>query len=428
MEINTYELVYIITNIFGTYIVYKFMNIFFNREEVNKIVELLSYCAYFIFVTIEYLLMGIPIITITLNIICIMAISMNYKADMKKRLLSVALIYIILFGIETFVAVIFGNSNVSIFSTNNYSPIFMLIVIKIISYVVALILNNYKNLKKGQNITISYWIGIALIPICSLYIIIILMQARGISTNQLVFGIAAILLIDFLAFYLYDALSASMEDKIEKVLFARQNKYYENQLALMESSMTMTDNIRHDLKNHLTVIHNLVENDQKDKSLDHINQMVDVYSEYKNYANSGNINIDSILNFKIQEAKQRDITISFNLTIPSNLSISSYDMAIVLGNLLDNAMEATFPLKYDNKYIDIQIRYDKGRLIIIVENPYQGKVKQKGQVFLTTKKDDKNKHGIGLNNVKRVAEKYDGFLEISHGNQIFSVIVMMYVK
>jgi sensor histidine kinase regulating citrate/malate metabolism len=138
-----------------------------------------------------------------------------------------------------------------------------------------------------------------------------------------------------------------------------------------------------------------------------------------------NIDIDSILNFKIQEAAQQKIKIALDLSIPEKMSIASFDLAIILGNLLDNAIEAVAEMEKERQ-IKTKINYDKGRLIILVENPYQGERVKVGNQYLTTNKES-SQHGLGLENVKSVLQKYDGTMDITQRGNIFSVSLLLFV-
>ncbi|HAZ05360.1 MAG TPA: GHKL domain-containing protein, partial [Acetobacterium sp.] len=108
MALSTYEMVYLLTNIFGTYIVYKFMHIFFETKEVNHKIEFLSYVGYYIFIALVYLTINIPVVTMIGNIVAYFGLSFNYKAGIKRRLLSVLMIYLIGMCIEVIVALLSG--------------------------------------------------------------------------------------------------------------------------------------------------------------------------------------------------------------------------------------------------------------------------------------------------------------------------------
>ena len=153
--------------------------------------------------------------------------------------------------------------------------------------------------------------------------------------------------------------------------------------------------------------------------------MTDVYDDKKQYACTENIDIDSILNFKIQAAEQQNIKINLDLSIPEKMDIPSFDLTIILGNLLDNAIEAVAELEKERQ-IKTTINYDKGRLIIQVENLYQGERAKIGNRYLTTNKEP-SQHGLGLENVKSVLQKYDGTMEITQQKEVFSVSLLLYV-
>ena len=113
------------------------------------------------------------------------------------------------------------------------------------------------------------------------------------------------------------------------------------------------------------------------------------------------------------------------MSIPEKLQVPSFDIVTILGNLLDNALYAIYKLE-QNRIIDIKMRYDKGCLVFKISNAYNGELIKKGSSILTTKKDRVN-HGIGLKNVKKVVEKYQGMMDIEHSDKIFSVSLLLYV-
>ncbi|MCG2730425.1 MAG: ATP-binding protein, partial [Acetobacterium sp.] len=259
MDLSTYEMVYLITNAFSTYNVYKFMHIFFETNEANQRIEFLSYVGYYIFIALVYLTINIPVVTMICNILAYFGLSFNYQASMKRRLLSVFMIYLIGMCIELIIALITGYLNFPLMSINYYSSEYGLIIVQILLYLVVRILSNYKNIRQGEIIPLANWAAIIIIPISSLYIILTLFQATGLSWVQVLIGVALILLVNFTAFYLYDVISAFTINKMDKILLGQQNKYYQKQFELMESSLKTTKAIRHDLRNHLSAIYSLVE-------------------------------------------------------------------------------------------------------------------------------------------------------------------------
>jgi signal transduction histidine kinase len=425
VEIGLYEWVYIITGIFGTYTVYRFMEVFFDVKRTGKLIELLTYVAYYIYITFAYLLANIPFVLILSNLLAFFLLTYNYESTVKKRIISAVWTYLILMIVELIAVIPFGGLNFYLFSKNEYFSIYGMIVCRILSFLVALVLNNFKNIKKGESVPNSYWLSIILIPAASLYINLLLFQAEGLTSGRVFTGIALLFLVNFATFYLYDAITAAMSEKMQGLLILEQNKYYDKQLETMKTSLYTTNAIRHDLKNHLYSIRSLIESGDNEESLNYVSEILDNIGTRRDYSATGNVVIDSIINFKLQEAEHRNIRTNLDLRIPEKLDIPSIDMTIILGNLLDNAIKAAEKLKAD-KYINLKMKYDKGRLMIQADNPYMGEINEENGKLLTTEADKEN-HGIGLQNVKKVLQKYDGIMNIDYNDNVFSISLLMYL-
>lgn len=427
MNISNFNLFYIITNIFDVYIMYKFMSAFFDRTDANRQLEIISYTLYFFSFTSVYLLLNIPIVTLLCNIIVMFLVSFNYKTSLKKRILAISLIYIILISIESIVALLFGFLDFSILSKNDeFSSTAGLIIVKILLYIVALFINNYKNIKTKTVIPYSYWFAIFFIPITSLFIILTIIEMAADNVYKIVSVIVSLLVVNFFVFYLYDNLSVQQEERFEKLSLLQQNNYYQKQFELMKTSLISTRSFKHDMKNHLAVLKLLVEKNEHHEAMKHIEQMTDVIITAKEYAQSGNVIIDSILNFKLQEAVHHGISVSLELNIPEQLSITSFDMSVILGNLLDNAINACSKLEKD-KRLNLKIKYKRGRLLIKISNTYNGNLNYRGDKLITSNEDKEN-HGLGIKNIKFALEKYKGEMEIEHTKNVFTVILLMYLN
>ena len=117
------------------------------------------------------------------------------------------------------------------------------------------------------------------------------------------------------------------------------------------------------------------------------------------------LNVYKTLCAKLKRKLLRNIETEYSVVIPDKLKIRDFDINIVMGNLLNNAMEAMEKIKHKKFFLDIS--FEKNILFIHMENTYNGKEKKKGEIFLTTK-SNKKIHGIGLKSIENVLEKYDG--------------------
>lgn len=427
LKINIYSYAYLLTNIFGTYTIYKFMKVFFEERRVNRKIEFLSYTAYFFVINFIYIVVKVPIITFVCNLAGFLALTFNYEVSLKKRLVSVILIYAILMLVESIVVIATGYVKFSLFDSNyNYSSIVGLVIIKIVSYAVVLIIENFKNIKKGTKISNTYWLCVLLIPMGTLYISFTVFMTGSLSIHHVLISITVLFMINILTFYLYDVVNKSFEVKLESALINEQNRYYHKQFEIMKKIYKNTKSVRHDMKNHLTALDTYISKDEKEKALKYIADIVNVIQYKNDYSHSGNMEIDSIINYKLQEANSKNIEPSVKLNIPSDLNISSPDMVIILGNLLDNALEAASKCEKDKK-INILINYKKNRLFIHVDNTFDGVVEYKAHKIITSHKDKENR-GIGLSNIQNVLDKYNGIMKIRHTDSKFEVDIIMYTS
>lgn len=139
-----------------------------------------------------------------------------------------------------------------------------------------------------------------------------------------------------------------------------------------------------------------------------------------------NIAIDGIINYKFSEAAAKNIPIYSSIVMPSGIKNGVEDIVAILGNLLDNAIEAS-ESSPDNQYIHLDIQYRPGRMFIEVKNGYNGMINQENGELKTGKKD-KQSHGIGLKSVETAVSHYDGEVKVEFDTKEFRVNVMLYTE
>lgn len=135
-----------------------------------------------------------------------------------------------------------------------------------------------------------------------------------------------------------------------------------------------------------------------------------------------NSTVDAILNHYILLAKDNGIEVYLNVTLPEELKIRDTDLCIVIGNLLENAIEASE--KEENKRIKLRINRSNEYICMLVSNLYNGEIKKGNSGYYSRKREFKDT-GIGLSSVSAVVEKYDGRMEVDHTNGEFNVFIMM---
>ena len=194
--------------------------------------------------------------------------------------------------------------------------------------------------------------------------------------------------------------------------------------------------LRHDLRGHINNITQYVKkqnNTDVEELNNYIRNMEETVSRLDFGYQTGNPITDIIIHQKKQEADRAGVKFSVDFSYPKELQIDVYDIGVILNNALENAIEAAAWLNR-NKYVSLH-SYVKGNLFFVeVENSFDGKViwEDGGIVPMTTKQSDLPdilmEHGIGLKNVKNVADHYLGDMDIKIKNDVFKVTVMLQQK
>lgn len=415
-----------IFNFFSMLYIHRFMTAFFDSTEKRNVKYL--WCLYFIyplFTSIVYFEANYPIINLAANIIALFIISLQYRTGLGQRIIAVGLTFFCMVSVESACVAATNYLGASAFQTGTYKNIAGLAVCNLIIFAASLIIHNFKNMKKNILIPKNYWIAISGIPTLSIFAILLILH-NNVNQFQSIMIIIVFLLINGFIFYLYDALVSSYNLKIQSTLLAEEKEYYYNQCQYMQQSEQEINSFRHDVRNQLDMIYELLKHEPKDSIKECAEKLEKNLVSSSVYSKTGNIALDSILNLKLSQAKQKEIQISCKSEVPGDLQLNASDLMVILGNLLDNSITAAEKVK-DDPFIKVEVSYSKGMLFISIENAYCGKIIEINGYLLTTK-NNKEHHGYGLNNVKKVLEAYHGMVEFGHTKNIFRVDAALYCK
>lgn len=209
-----------------------------------------------------------------------------------------------------------------------------------------------------------------------------------------------LLLINFLNFYIYNLEQESWLAHHKLKLIETSNHAYQNQLQIVNESQKRIRFLRHDFNRHINKLKLLSEKNDMQGIIQYLNEMKDAIVIKKEYSKTGNEDVDSLLNYELSLAAEFGTEIICDVNLPEELNVSSFDMTIILGNLMDNAIEA---LRHsERKLLKVNIQFNKGIIRIDIENSYDPKYR---------KKHDGREHGIGLLSVENTLQKYHGKLD-----------------
>lgn len=428
MKLTNYEWVYVFSNVATALVAYKFMTAFFDNSEVSRKKEVLVYSAYYIFTTACFLFTKAPLLALCYNLLAFFGVTLIYKGSWKKRIFCSIISYIILMAAEMAVVIWFGVVGMDVTDKSGFESVAGILILRLISLVIAEMVNKKMKKSRSDGLPYRYWVMLTLIPIASIYVITVISQAKGIATPQLFICIVTVLAINFLVFYLYDAIQTAYRVSLEKTAYKNQSDYYKKELETVQHYIEEDREVRHDFKNHIAVLESISETGTVEEMRDYMEKLLQSYTAVEEERiKTGNIYIDSIVNYKYAEAKSKKIAMTVEAFIAEDVTVLPTDLSVVLGNILDNAITASANLPEKDRKIAVSIKTDKSRLVIKIKNAFDGNIKQKDGKFLTTKADSQ-KHGYGLKIVKTIAEKYGGVLSAENDKSEFEVVVILYMK
>ena len=210
---------------------------------------------------------------------------------------------------------------------------------------------------------------------------------------------------------------------VEKKNIEYQNRLLERQVQEVQNIYMTMRGWRHDYHNHLQSMKAYVKMGQYEKldeylalleqDLDQVNQLIE----------SGNVNLDAILNSKISLALKNGIEVDYKATCPEELTVSDIDLCALIGNLIDNAVEACEKLpEGERRFIRLYIGVLKKQLYISITNATNEVVRKLDSEYITNKRGN---HGHGLKRINLVVDKYEGYINRQNEPGVFVTEIML---
>lgn len=193
----------------------------------------------------------------------------------------------------------------------------------------------------------------------------------------------------------------------EKKLSEYQNALVEQHYAEVENIYRTMREWRHDWHNHIQALSAQLDSGEYEKARIYLGEINESLLTIDTVLKTGNTMADAILNSKISLMKSMQITVEAEAQVPASLSVPDIDLCIIIGNLLDNAMEGCSKLEPENRFVHIYIHV-KGSLLYMSFTNSAGKKQRKvGNLFLSSKGRE---HGFGLTRVDSLVAKNGGYL------------------
>ena len=238
--------------------------------------------------------------------------------------------------------------------------------------------------------------------------------------------------------FLGDLAAITIYQKYRELQREKENYFVEQQqIKAMKLRLEEAENfygsirkVRHEMKNHMTNIKGLAARDQYEE-IDRYIEKLDATIEELDYKYAtGNAVTDVLINDKYKKAIREEILFDVKFDYRDSDTISVFDMGMILNNLLDNAIEACRKIEKEKRYIRLSLKRKDNFLLITVENSFDGILQQAEDGLPRTMKETElpeilMEHGVGLRNVRELAERYFGAVNIEAKGNRFKVTVML---
>lgn len=395
----------------------------------RKPAGIISWFLYYAFlVATGFELLFPPQFLLVWNIFMVFMIStVTRKESLKRRCISTLLICTAWMLVEVIVLLVLdaiGTDESVINDAGSFAS-------KMCMLLLSVLLGRYAKKKQYAEIPLRYFIIILLVPASSIYMMHHILHMAAFHTEYSFFSVAAgilLLLVNYVIFTVYDRMGQAAELQSRNRLYEQQLDLCSHQAEEREGYYLELRRMRHDMKNHLSGILGMVNAGQTKEASDYIQKMLDdgIGTGADEISHTGNIVVDSLVNHKYALAQKDGIQFEARVFIPSVLPFQSGHLAIIFGNLLENALEACRKLPQEQRYIILEATYIKEMLQICIKNSSPKKFKKDNSGrYLTTKKDT-GCHGIGLASVEQALVDYDGELFTQYENGEFQASAVLY--
>lgn len=413
----------IISFFFEVYIFNVAFNTIGRKSEHKWLIPLLS-GIYVVLASIVFLFNHPQFISVLTLTIGAFIISCGYKENIKMRIVSVLIVIVLMDCAEYIVgftmSLIFRTNVEEVTGTILYYTVGVLSSKLLALMIVKLFAHKYK--KKDIQVNWKLTTTFLILPVITLTVGVTIIGAskdyndRGI---QLMGAIGEVLLVfvNLAVFYLFESYGTSLKKQYELESNEHQMKLEYEYLNEIITRQTISAKEMHDLKNQLYAIRDAIKNDDTKglEMIDGICKTVNSAQEIKYTTNSA---INALINSKKKLMDEKKIKLNCDINVLNFDFMASLDACALLGNLLDNAIEALD--KEENKNVILKMIEHGNYLSIQISND-----SSKLNENLATTKKNKNAHGYGLRNVKEIVEKYQGNLQIKQTDGKFIVSIIL---
>ena len=418
----------LLTESLFSYVVYEYFCIFFERKAIKGIFIYIYLTSVIIQVVLQYLPDDMAYGRLIITMLFLIIVSCFFECRIGERIVFSFLFAAMgMFG-EALVGcavLAFGvgkERQGDIWGIVTY--LIMLMIIKILQWF-------FKN-EMIHELSWKTNLKMMLLPIGSMFLAHRIFYAqyemgiKGFYPNTIL-SILILLGLNIIVFNIYIQLSENLE-------LQRKNAIYEKEFQLLERNMHEKESMmqeirvkRHDLKHQMLNLLTLLQKGEYEKLESDMKQMAELESLNGLFVvNTQNSIIDSFVNNQYAVAKEKGIDFRVKIDVPAELPFAGEDLCVILGNALDNAIEACERGQVSKPWISIKLIYDGANLLMTLENSFDGMIRKNKKGMQISRKANSQQHGIGTYSIQRVVQKYHGYYHVEVMEKEYHLEIILY--
>lgn len=215
------------------------------------------------------------------------------------------------------------------------------------------------------------------------------------------------------------AVYAMIDRRIERF----QSELIENQLRETRDMYKQVRGWRHDYRNHIQNMRIQLSKGNYEELDRYLSELADDLNTVDTVVMTGNVMADAVLNAKLTTAGRMGIRTKVNASVPEGLALSDVELCAIMGNLLDNALEACEKLSEEKRFLRVYMGNLKNQFYLSVQNS-AGELRKSGGTYLSTK-DGGSAHGFGIFRIDRLTKKYGGYVNRQSEEGAFATEIMI---
>ena len=418
---NSFLIVFSIVLLMGVQV-----NFFFNSIFDKSVKKQNRFIYFIIFGLLDYLYLVIPVTPILssiLTLLMIFSFAQSYKVEFKTKF-TFSILYAVLITLANFISLYLfytiDSVDFSFDPVNEQDQIAITKAILLGCVIMFAIIQIIRLVAKRRNLSLDnrYYVLFLVIPIVSIY------QLSTLTYKDVYSFISVIgfLFLNVMIVYIFDNIVDKFQFMHENSQLQHQMDYQDANYEKVVHSFKSIKRIIHDTNQQLLYIEECIKRNELSAAMEHIKTTLNKVEGAYHRVNTGNLVIDALVTNTLNIGQANGIRIDTKLNLCSHeVHIDRYDLCVVIGNMLDNAIEASKKLKIaEDRYMLIKIHSTESTLLIHILNHMENEV-----AHLHSQKPNPEYHGIGLTNIARICDKYGGHMTIETKHNVFHNMVLL---